>query len=168
MKYSLQSRLSKKQSKLKRRLWDNNLNNVGYSFKMLKLRIQEDMYQDENVEYIKFSFLTGLIQFPNNRVPLFTTENYDKGVSVYDLLPTKAYFKFEDNVEKGDLLILKYILNPDTSDYKLLVYQIVEHIGSFSNVLIFQEYNVAPFTLDIENYPTIRNEIENWQDEEIE
>ena len=168
MRYSLQSRLSKKQSALKRRLWDNNLNNVGYTFKMLKLKIDSNKYLDDQVEYLKFDYITGSIMFPNNRVPIFTTEGYDKGVEIYSLLPTKAYFKFSDNVEKGDILIIKYSLSLNANDYKLLVYQIVEHIGSFSNILIFQEFNVAPYTLDIEAYPTIKNEIDNWVEDEIE
>jgi len=168
MNYSLQSRLSRRQAGLKRKLIDNNLNNAGYSNKILVIDIDENKYLDEEITFNRFDYVTGWISFPNNKIPIFTTEGYEKGINIYDLLPIKAYFKHSDNIKKGDILIFKYLLTLDTLEYKLIVLQVVEQVGSFSNVLLFSEYTVAPTTLDIEAFPAIKNEIDNWATGDIE
>lgn len=167
MASSLQSKLAKIQAKLKRKLSDNHLNNVGYDHKLLRITKTEDKYKNETIDYTSYDFITGYIEFPNNKVPIFTTANFVSGTSIYDLLPTKAYFKFEDNVQVDDIIIWKYLLNPDTEEYKVLVYTVVEHIGSFSNTLLYQEFNIAPHVLDMEAFPEIKAEIDDWKAEEL-
>jgi hypothetical protein len=167
MASSFQSRLSKIQARLKRKLSDNHLKNVGYDQRLIHVTFTEDKYGDETITIGDFNTILGWIQFPNNSVPLFTTEGYESGITVYDLLPIKGYFRFSDNIEKGDLIIIKYLLDPDSDETKIILLRVAEHVGSFSNTLIYQEFNLAPYNLDIENFPTLQTEIERLEAEEL-
>jgi hypothetical protein len=165
------SRLALKQSKLKRKLVDNLMSHGGYTGKVLKLSISEDRYHDEEVSFNPdkdIKFVTAVIEFPNKEIPIFNTEGYTKGINIYDLLPINAYFKFSDNIKKGDIIIIKYLLSPDNpKDYKLNILQIVESLGLFSNVMLMNKFHVAPFQLDIEHYPDVMEQVANWEDEGI-
>ena len=158
---SIQSKMSFRQAKLKRRLYDNKIKLVGQKTQVIKLSIEEDDFGNRDFTIVAQEIITGIISIPGGEILLWNSSragnnpSEGSGVGVYDILPIDAWFKFSDKVEKGDILVYKYLIDPETKDYHIQAFQVVNKIGKFSNNLLFVKYVLAKHMLDFTNYPEI-------------
>lgn len=140
--------ISKSSSKLKRRLFDENVERMGREIKIIKIKADEDIFQDiGNYEQLSKDVISVIIKFPTE-IPL---DRYraDSSESVeetrtffFDLLPIEAYTKFEDHVEKRDLLFFN--LEDENKNLIPFLLQVTEVFGSFSTSLVYKKLYLAP------------------------
>lgn len=140
--------ISKSSSKLKRRLFDENITRMGREIKIIKIKGTEDIYHDiGNYEQLSKDVISVIVKFPTE-IPL---DRYraDASESVeetrtffFDVLPIEAYTKFEDHVEKRDLLFFN--LEDENKNLIPFLLQVTEVFGSFSTSLVYKKLYLAP------------------------
>ncbi|MEI7509694.1 MAG: hypothetical protein WCJ62_09560 [Flavobacterium sp.] len=142
---------------------------MGQKTQVIRLNVSEDDYGNRDFSILSQDIITGIISIPANEVMLFTAQrdNNDSrgnGGSIYDVLPIEAFFQFSDKVEHGDILIYKYLLDPDTTPitYHIMAFQVVNMIGKMTNSLLWIKYVLAPYTLDIGQYPEIKTILDTY------
>lgn len=164
---ALQDKLGKASLQRKRKLYDNEITNVGYERLAVRLKVTEDMYGDETVEVLSSEKIVAIINYPGD-VPLFTDrdsagESSRVGSFVYDFLPIEGYFRFKDNVQPGDIIVMRIF--DDTSDGFIQAFRISEVTGNAGIGVVAKTYNLAPYNLDISKYPEIESLINDYEQE---
>ena len=166
---SLQDKIARSQSLARAKLHDYMITQVGTEAKVVRLKIEESLEGDPEEVYIVSSDVIVLyIDFPEE-IPITrfrksltssasaTTSN----VFLYDILPIEIYSRYEDNIEKDDIIIRKLRWKNDQVFYHVI--QITETIGSFNaNELSFQKFYTAPYTMPL------TDEIQNLVDGYLE
>ena len=131
----------------------------------------EDKYHDREFTITSSGSVSGIINYPDNEIPILfnTSDNTDNSLTVhmYDLLPIESWFKFENNLNKGDILLQKIKVNPtgdvtDTDSFRILMLEVVDVIGKASLEVTYLKYHLAPITLSIDNgLPALQPIIDN-------
>jgi len=151
MPLSIQDTLQRALGSIQRKLFDMNVQVIGSGdTHAVLLQITEDKYEDQTVEVIGNTDIYCRINFPGQEVPLPQTGDTNTTASnnvlhLYDILPITGFFKFADNVKKGNVILYKQKIGEDQFDVMAL--QLLERIGrsSISDV-VYIEWNLAPIT----------------------
>ncbi|MGL5913582.1 MAG: hypothetical protein ACRCZB_05400 [Bacteroidales bacterium] len=62
----------------------------------------------------------------------------------YDILPTEAYFKFEDKIETNDIFFCT--VDDEYKNKMPVIFKVLDQKGSFSSELIWRKFLCAPIT----------------------
>lgn len=164
---ALQDKLGKASLRRKRKLYDNSITNVGYERLVVRLKVTEDMYGDETIEVVSSEKIVAIISYPGD-LPLFvdrsdTGESSRVGSFVYDFLPIEGHFRFKDNVQPGDIIVMRVF--DDTTEGFIQAFRISEVTGNAGIGVVSKTYNLAPYNLDISQYPEIKSLIDSYEQE---
>ncbi len=152
---SFQDKIAIATSDLKRSLRDYEIEVSGTELKVIQLKTNENNYGDETITIIADSLITVVFDIPDgiplDRLrssvgsPYIDTEN----TFIHDIIPIEGYPKFEDHVEKGDILVSKvYDENEDTP--LLWILRVSEILGSISqNRLTHRWFQCAPHLMKL-------------------
>lgn len=159
---SLQSRLAQAQSRLLKKLYDNNVSRVGTETHVVHLQRIEDRYRDEELTVVSRGVIIGYFDYPND-IPLFQDRESslsnnvsESGFSVYDLLPIRASFRNVDNVSEGDIIVRKFGGYEVAGKPFIQAYRVTEMLGAFnSHDLLRIKYDLAPYSMSLDQYPEI-------------
>lgn len=139
---SIQSKISKSQSTLKRRLRDYSVFVSGTEIETIHLTYTETKYGDKEYEVIDHGKVVIALdisdEIPLDRVRTDVTKPAVTSQSTffYDILPIIGMARFEDNVERGDLLIYRFYDEHEgkiTNEPLILVLQVSEILGSIAH-----------------------------------
>lgn len=172
MGLSLQDKLLKANDPLKRKLYHIKLKQSGHEHRLLRLRIEEDDFGDENSIVLKSKEAIIVEMTLPDKIPLsrlrqdLTLPGVDSNSSsfyLYDNLPIIMKASFEYKLYKDDLIIKQVFDETENRPFYLSL-QVVEALGDISpNSLINLEYNVAPYIMPLP--PDIAEEVYNYFDE---
>lgn len=168
---SLQSRLRYRTALLKRKLFDNQVKQTGDTIQLVRLTIEEDIYGNRGYVATSQEIITGIVSIPSNEVLLWENTNNPaegSGIGIYDILPIEAWFQLDTNVQKGDIIILKYLLDPRTKDFKLIPLQVVNKVGRIANALVWTKWILAPYTLNLEDFPELTTILNRYKALDVE
>lgn len=145
---SIYQSISEKSARIKRRLIDENIRKMGREMKILRIKGDEDIFQDvANVQELSKSVIDVIIKFPTE-IPLDRYRaDYSEAVEetrtfFFDLLPIEAFTKFSDCVEVRDLLF--FYLEDEMENKIPFLLQVTEVFGSFSTSLVYKKMYLAP------------------------
>lgn len=160
---SIQEKLSKAYAPLQRKLFDRQISLTGRVSDVIRLKVVENKYHDEEIQIVSSDRIEMVIDFPAE-IPLFRFRNRNldsvdisqeqiesnTSVYLYDILPIECYAKFEDKIERGDIIIVMYSdENLETQDL-VLILRISEVLGSFNaNSLVWRRFQCAPYNLTL-------------------
>ncbi len=154
---SIQDKISSKLAPLQRKLFDRQISLMGNNVKVIRLQVVEDKYMDETISIIDNDIIEIILDIPAE-IPLYRLGRTSSspvitestGLYLYDILPIEGYSKFEDNVEKGDILIKKIYDEKANTDPLLLILRISESLGSISNTdLVWKKFHCSPHNLTL-------------------
>lgn len=111
-----------------------------------------DKYKDREIEGIVKSFLTSVIIDIPGEVPITRLRTdvtiapaQTKNLFFYDILPIQVYTKFEDNIERDDILIQRITMD---NNFYYMVLQITETVGNIvGGQITYKKQNASPFTM---------------------
>lgn len=149
----------------KRKLYDLNLTLTGYETLAIRLHVEENRYGDETVNLESAQKIIAKIEYPGG-IPLFQDPNGNNesvGSFVYDFLPITGYFRFEDDIWPGDILVMR-VFNEKNEGF-IQAFRISEITGNSGLGVVSREYNLAPYNMMIDNYPEIKALIEQYESE---
>jgi len=146
-------KLSMAFGKQKRKLFDYQISLSGTEAKVVLLKLNNNKYKDEEVEIVKHFITDMIIDIPgeipidrlrtNVLVPRATTQS----IFFYDVLPIQVFTKFEDNLERGDILIQRITM--DNLEY-YMVLEIADTLGDvLGRNIIYKKHNAAPCTQNL-------------------
>lgn len=153
---SYQSKIAAATSKLKRKLRDHSVSIAGDDVRVIRLKITENQYGDETITIVDHDDIVIVLDIPegipldrlrvNLSEPVTTTES----IFLFDILPIIGYAQFEDNVEKGDVLVFKMYDEDDEdngTNYTLIL-RVSEILGNFSHGRISgRRFQCAPHNI---------------------
>lgn len=166
---SLQDKIIKSQIGAMHTLRDYKTSQMGFTGQVIRLKVEENMYGDESIEIINDDIVTLSIALPDE-IPqtrmrsdvtqaLATTESW----FFYDVLPIEGYAAYEDNIEKGDLLIIKIFDNKTDSTPFYLVLRVSDIIGTVSlRYMTSRKFYCAPHNLALP--PAVQQIIDNYKE----
>jgi hypothetical protein len=148
---SLQDKLAQSQILARNKLHDYMISQVGTETKVVRLKATRNLEGDfTDLEIISHDLITlrmsGLEEVPITRLrsSLLESTSTTENIFFYDILPIIAYSKYEDNLEKDDILI-RCLKRGEEKFYHVL--QVTEIIGNLSgNYLTFQKFQTSPYT----------------------
>jgi len=167
---SLQDKLIQSQIGSIHKLRDYKTSQMGFEGQVVRLKVTANMYGDETIEIINSDIITLSIalpdEIPQERMRNDLTQEVAQTESwfFYDVLPIEGYSKHEDNIEKGDLLIIKiYDDNKDDFVPFYLVLRVSEIIGTISlRYMTSRKFYCSPHNVALpSNVQTI---IDNYKD----
>ena len=132
---SIYESISKSQIRLKQRLFDEHIKNFGEEMYILRLKFQEDIFQDlSDIEVLSKDVIPIIIRFPDE-IPIDRlrgdNEEVDSSrVFFFDLLPIEVYARFSDKVENKDILFFYY--GDDNGNKIPFILQITEKFAKIS------------------------------------
>lgn len=147
---SLQDKIEQSSLNLRRKLFDNQITMMGKTTKVLRLKIDVNEYNDaNNVKIISQDLIECIIQYPGE-IPITrgrTDEAFDTASNphlyLFDILPISLYTKWQDNVEKYDILIDK-ISDERRRSIKFIL-QVSEIVATFRSSLLWIKRQCAPY-----------------------
>lgn len=135
-------------SKLKRRLVDENIRKLGREMKIIRIKGNEDIFQDmTDINELSKDVIDVIIKFPTE-LPLDRyradgqADVEETRTFFFDLLPIEAFTKFSDHVEQRDLLF--FYLEDEMKNKIPFLLQVTEVFGSFSTSLVYKKLYLAP------------------------
>ena len=167
----LQDKIIQSSIKARRKLLDYKILTSGSLTKVIRLKttkndyldiIATDIISNDNIQV----FLDIPENLPMERLRMSAAEVVAETQSIYfyDILPVIGYSQFDDNVEKGDIIIKKIYLDTERSNPFLLIVQVSEIIGNIQHgFLIFRKFNCAPYNFALS--PEIQNIIDKFSEE---
>ncbi len=168
---SFQSKLAKKTSPFIRKVTDMHIESLGTEIEATRVSIVEDKYHDKEFSVTSTGKVTGIISYPDNEIPILfdTADNTNNSLTVhtYELLPIEGWFKFANNLNKGDIILQKIKVNPTgdvtvSSNFRILMLQVVDVVGKASLEVTYIKYTLAPITLSISTgLPALQPIIDN-------
>lgn len=158
---SFQSKLERASINLNRKLFDNQIKIMGKEVKVTRVKLEKNKYEDiDDIQIIKKDEIVCVINYPIGGVPLnrvrsdgFTQEVKSTNIYLFDIIPIDIYTKWQDNVERGDIIIDK-VLDENNNVIKFIL-QVSEVLGEFRTSLRWKKSQAAPF-----NDPSIPPEIQ--------
>ena len=157
---SFQSKLAKKVAPYQRKITDFHIEQLGSEVELTRVSIIENKYHDKEFSITSSGSVAGIINYPDSELPILfnSSDNTDNSTSIhmYNLLPIEGFFKFENNLNKGDILLQKIKVNPTgdvavSSNFRIMMLQVVDVIGKASLEVTYLKYHLAPITLSIDN-----------------
>jgi len=151
----IQQKLDKALTPAKRKLFDNTINVLGLEVDGVRIRVEEDMYSNEDEPTIlRTDTISCIINYPPE-LPLFRSRSDNNelppdkvvdngsstGVFFFEILPIEIWTKWSDNVESGDFIIHK-IEDEQGNDLKIIL-KVSEVLGSFRSSLIWKKLHCA-------------------------
>ena len=173
---NIQSKLQYKTARLKRKLFDNGIRKKALDIRALRLTVVEDRYGDKEYSIIDHGIVDLVNDIPGNSLQYFqgqrdsNNDMYNSGFSVYSFLPITAWPTNDAQLNKDDLIIFKYLNKSyDETDVenKIQILQVTNPIGKGTTTILYTEYNLAPYTMNIDEYPEIATIIESYRLEPI-
>lgn len=160
----IQEKLGRASLSRKRKLYDNNIRLVGRSLYAVRLTVTEDRYGDTtDLTIHSHNKIEAIIDYPDG-VPLYTdrtTNVSTTGSFIYDILPIEGYFRFEDNIQPDDILVVHFY--DQQNEGFLQVYKVAELVGNFGIGVLSMRYSLAPYNEFLEEYPSVKQLIENYE-----
>jgi len=171
---SYQSKIAKNNAALKRKLRDHKVTISGDDVKVIRLKVTENKYHDREFEVVSHGIVTLILDIPSEipitrlRTTLSETITTTNNTYLYDILPITGFARFEDDIEKGDVLIQK-VYDEDDEEQEtnyLWVLQVSDILGNFSHGrLSGRKFYCAPYNMAL---PTEVEDIINEYNTEIE
>lgn len=163
----IQDKLSRASIRRKRKLYDNEISQVGYERLAVRLHVEKDMYGDETITLESAQKIIAIISYPGD-FPIFTDRDAAGrseaiGSFIYDFLPIEGYFRFEDNVQPGDIIVMR--LYDSSSDGFIQAFRITEVVGNTGLAVVSKRYSLAPYNLDITQYPEVESLLNMYEQE---
>jgi len=164
---SIQDKLANNLSSLQRKLFNQQIELVGSELEVIRLKTTLDKYEDETIEVISSDVIIVQLDIPSE-IPLYrlrgTTQDAiddTTGLYLYEIIPIEGYSRFEDNVEKFDIIIKKIKDENDVTDPMLMILRVSEVFGSINaNALVWKKFNCAPYNMIISE--EIQNIIDSY------
>jgi len=171
---NITARLNYKTAKLKRKLFSNRIKLKGFEIEGIRLQITEDRYSNKDFVITNHSKIEMVIDFPSKDVILQNSsrsnnETFNNYQSIYDILPIQGWTRMDSDyqLEKDDIILFKYLLEPLNSNidqkYFLQSLQVVGVTGRFTNTLLFKTYTLAPYTLNLPEFPEIQTILNSYK-----
>ena len=153
---SIQDKIAISQILFKRKIRDHSIFVNGIESKVIRLKVTENRYSDETLSVINHETLTLALDIPDD-IPLDRLRNSDleptfdtQSVFLFDILPIVGTAKHTDNIEKGDILILKILDEVASHDPLLWTLRVSEILGSINNrYLVNRSFQCAPYNLTL-------------------
>jgi hypothetical protein len=148
---SLQSKLETSSLEIRKLLWNQQVELTGKESKVLRLKLSRNDYGDATeMTILSKDDITIYIDYPG-LIPLirkrsdtgFQTSIQSTNLYMWDILPIGIYAKWEDQLEKGDI-ILDQIKN-EGGDYSPIILQVSDEVGTFKTNLLYIKYLAAPY-----------------------
>lgn len=153
---SLQDDLIKSQIGAIHTLRDYKVTQMGFEGQVIRLKTVENMYGDESIEIIDDDIITLSLdlpdEIPQTRMRTDVTQAIAETQSwfFYDVLPIEGYSAYEDNIEKGDLLIIKIFDGRSDASPFYLVLRVSEIIGTVSlRYMTSRKFYCAPHNMGL-------------------
>jgi len=144
---SIQNSLSKASTKVRRRLFDENVKRKGRTVQGLKISIKEDMFQNQETEAVLADEeITVVINFPDD-IPLDRVRlDGSSAVSqtrtfFFDILPMEVFSEFSDKLETNDYIFF-YFLDEENNMIPMII-KISETFGRFTTDMIWKKHYAA-------------------------
>lgn len=155
---TLQDALNTKQDKLRRHLFDRNIELTGRQYEAIHITKQElDYYGDvlpggETLEdrlpvVLKINYPD---EVPLNRYRYVSSAASTERISLegsgtffFDVLPVEVFSKFTDNIETGDFLI--HTAEDEVGNKIVCVLETSELLGSLGRSLVWKKHYASPF-----------------------
>ena len=145
---SLYNSIASSSLKVKRRLFDNMVERLGRTTKVIRIQYKEDMYKDlTDVNALSTNEISVMFRFsedmPLDRFRLEETDYVnDTRTFFFDILPIEVFTRIEDSIEKRDLLFFWFT---DENNNKIpMLLQITETFGRFETGLVYKKLYAAP------------------------
>ena len=152
---AIQEKLANAFGGLKRKLFDHQIHLTGLEHTLVRLKVEVNKYRDEEITVLSHDLITVQIAIPGD-IPLFRLRGASQdaidtktGIFLYDVIPMEAYAKFEDNIEKGDLLIRVVFDEKIETDPLVQVFRVSEVVGSMDTQLIHRKFLCAPYNMTL-------------------
>lgn len=148
---SIQTKLENSAISAKRKLYDNSIRIHGQEVYGLRLQVTQDKYGDDDgtPNIVGQSEITIYMDYLNLEIPLnrYRLDTIDETIDsesiyLFEVIPIEAYIKWEDEVEKGDLLVL--VLKDNAIDIPI-VFRVSDQTGRLQKNVLYQKYNIAPY-----------------------
>lgn len=166
---SLQDKIIKSQIGAMHTLRDYKTSQMGFTGQVIRLKVEENMYGDETIEIINDDVITLSLalpdEIPQTRMRSDVTQAIAETQSwfFYDVLPIEGYSAYEDNVEKGDLLIIKIFDYKTDSTPFYLVLRVSEIIGTVSlRYMTSRKFYCAPHNMALPQ--AVQQIIDNYKE----
>jgi hypothetical protein len=139
-------------AKSKRKFYDLGVSLGGKQVEVLRFFVKEDRYGDETSSTLSSSSISVVVDYPPGEIPMnrFRTDALSgadsidsSGIFLFDILPIYVFSKFEDNVERGDLLV--HFIKDDKGNKLCIVLQISDTLGKFTTEVVWKKQIAAPF-----------------------
>ena len=145
------NKLNSSQAGAIRKLHDYHVFTQGRSLDIVRIHIEEDIWGEGESTVIDLLNTNAIIVFPPGEMPLIRLRELSGGTKpdtaalyFYDILPTEAYFKWNDQIETGDIF---FFITPDELGNKMpVIFKVLDQRGSFSSELIWRKFLCAPVT----------------------
>ena len=145
---SLYNSIASSSLKVKRRLFDNMVERLGRTTKVIRIQYKEDMYKDlTDINALSTNEISVMFRFsedmPLDRFRLEETDYVnDTRTFFFDILPIEVFTRIEDSIEKRDLLFFWFT---DENNNKIpMLLQITETFGRFETGLVYKKLYAAP------------------------
>ena len=133
----------------KRTVYDLNISRVGVTAYLFRYKFTKDKHGDNTeIKFVSSDTIECIIKYPPD-VPLFRNRAatgeaiVSSGVFLYDIMPIDVYFKFTDNVEKGDYLV--HVIRDSLDNKDIIMLQVADVVGSFHTRIVQRKGIVAPY-----------------------
>ena len=131
-------KINSSQAKAIRKLHDYHVFTQGRQLDIVRVHCEYDAWGESEDTVIDTLCTTAVLNFPPGEMPLIRlrelngSENVDtSALYFYDILPTEAYFKWEDKIETGDVF---FFVTPDEQGNKMpVIFKVLDQKGSFSS-----------------------------------
>lgn len=172
-----QQKLLRSVAKYQRKIQDKIIDHIGTEQKLVRVSLVEDKYGDEDLTVTTNEIITGSINYPDNEIPLAWEMNNSEAsannLHIYDLLPIEGFFKFETELDRGDILLQKVRVgvrgdSTDSTNFRLIALQVVDLITKMTVEVVYKKYQLAPYTLSILEHPELQTIIDEYLAEEWE
>lgn len=149
-----------------RKLNDYHVLVSGRKSECTRLTRKRDTWGNEDNEVISESQIQAIFVFPPGEMPLIRlragkgtqAQTQVSNLYFFDILPSEAYVRWEDQIEDGDIL---YFFVLDENGNKMpVVFKVLSQKGTVSSQLIWRKLICAPVTsLDTEVPPELRDRL---------
>lgn len=156
----LQNKLYKRNTaNARRKLFDNQIKLKGEEVNTLVITSipDPDFPDDEEMQVVDTKIISAVINFPDDEVTLTSNSNgkYTETLNptqtnfhLYNILPIEAYFKFEDFIKEGDIIVYKYTDSNNISSP--ILFKVTRlNGGGLSRFLTWKQYILSMEHIDI-------------------
>lgn len=165
----LQDKIIKSQIGATHSLRDYKISQMGFEGQVIRLKVEENRYGDETIEIINDDVITLSLdlpdEIPQTRMRQDVTQEVAQTDSFffYDILPIEGFSAFDDNIEQGDILIIKMFDGVSDNYPFLLVLRVSEIIGTVSlRYLTSRKFYCAPHNIALPE--AVQEIIDNYKD----